>query len=69
MSKKQPEVQYPDLEGSKQHHDLKNQPGESADPDHAAANADPTKKLKTQVKASDEDGQIADELRNALKSS
>lgn len=28
------EVKYPQLKGSEQHHDLKNDPGKKGDPDH-----------------------------------
>jgi len=30
-------VKYPELNGSEQHHDLKNNPGEKGDPDHTEA--------------------------------
>lgn len=34
MSNTEKTVKYPNLRGSEQHHDLKNQPGEKGDPDH-----------------------------------
>lgn len=34
MAQPKHEVQYPQLKGSEQHHDLKNDPGKKGDPDH-----------------------------------
>ncbi len=34
MSEPKQRVQYPELEGSELHHDLKNDPGKKGDPDH-----------------------------------
>lgn len=34
MSEPRQRVQYPELQGSEQHHDLKNDPGKKGDPDH-----------------------------------
>ncbi len=35
MPKTEKTVKHPELKGSDQHHDLKNQPGEKGDQDHA----------------------------------
>jgi len=42
--------QYPELDGSEQHHDLKNDPGKKGDPNHTKdtdLNDDDTKKTDT----------------------
>ncbi|EBA11139.1 hypothetical protein [Roseobacter sp. CCS2] len=36
MAEHTPKVQYPELKGSEQHFDLKNDPGKKGDPDHAS---------------------------------
>lgn len=35
MANSKDRVQYPELKGSEQHHELKNDPGKKGDPDHA----------------------------------
>ena len=36
MAQPKYDVKYPDLKGAEQHHDLKNNPGENGDAEHAA---------------------------------
>lgn len=60
-------VSYPDLRGSEQHHDLKNQPGEKGDKDHAETDGELSKENAKAVKSSDSDTQLADALRDVSK--
>lgn len=60
-------VKYPDLKGSEQHHNLKNQPGEQGDQDHASSDAKLTEETSQTVQKSDADTQIADALRDLTK--
>ena len=61
------EVKYPDLKNSELHHDLKNQPGENGDPDHAE---DGDGKLPSDIEQAVKDGEgdnaIAAELKDAV---
>lgn len=43
MATPKPRVQYPELNGSEQHFDLKNDPGKAGDPDHAEDTKDISK--------------------------
>lgn len=58
-----------ELKGSEQHYDLKNQPGEDGDPNHAneddPASPETRKMVKKAAKKSDEDTQIASALKDA----
>lgn len=60
-------VSYPDLKGSEQHFDLKNQPGEKGDKDHAASDETLKGKAADTVKSSDADTQMADAMRVLTK--
>ncbi len=62
-------VKHPDLRGSEQHHDLKGNPGENADEDHAETDGKLDEKNAKAVKESDAETKIADELRDATKKS
>lgn len=64
MSKVEYDPHLADLKGSEQHADLKNQPGEKGDPDHAEGDGQLTGDLAKQVNESDADTQIADELKD-----
>ncbi|MEL6516338.1 MAG: hypothetical protein AAFQ39_01385 [Pseudomonadota bacterium] len=59
-------VSYPDLKGSEQHHDLKNQPGEDGDPDHADTDGALSPELEEVVESTDASTQIADKLKRAV---
>lgn len=58
-----------DLEGSKAHHALKDQPGEQGDPNHAEMDGHLTGDLAEAVKDGDGESQIADALRAAAEPS
>lgn len=61
-------VKYPGLKGAEQHHDLKNQPGENGDPDHAEdANAPISEELVATVEDSKADTDMAAALKNATE--
>jgi len=58
-----------ELKGSEQHYDLKNQPGEDGDPNHAneddPASPETRKMVKKAAEKSDEDTQVASALKDA----
>lgn len=58
-------VKHPDLKGSEQHHDLKGNPGEKGDDDHAKTEGTLDGNAAKTVDKSDADTQIAEELRQA----
>jgi len=57
------------LKGAQLHHDLKNQPGADADPNHADADVSQEAKEAVKKAMSDEDAEsaIADALKDAVK--
>jgi len=60
------ETQMPlDLKGSEQHHDLKNQPGEKGDPDHADAKGEAGDTVKSALKGKDEKTAMSAALKDA----
>ena len=63
MALSKPEVKYPDLENSALHHELKNQPGENGDPDHAKSDGSLSGDVEDAVK----DGKGDTALGAALK--
>lgn len=54
------------FKGSEQHHDLKNQPGERADADHAEGEAATDKEMKQAVENTKDDGPVAEALKDAI---
>ncbi|MBY4892864.1 hypothetical protein KUL25_08820 [Rhodobacteraceae bacterium N5(2021)] len=62
----QPTVKHPDLKNSELHHDLKDQPGDAEDPDHADGDTQASDKIEKAVTESDDDTQIADALKRAV---
>lgn len=68
MSKIEYDKHLAALKGSEQHHDLKNRPGENGDPDHAKTDSELSGDVAQQIEENDESTQIAEELKNAVKS-
>jgi hypothetical protein len=60
-----------DLKGSEQHHDLKNQPGEHGDPDHAdgadKTDGETVETVKEAVDGKDKKNAMSDALKDAVK--
>lgn len=63
MSKIKHKPNLEDLNGAEHHFDLKNKPGEKADPHHAEPGVTPDPELTKAVEEAEGDTQIADELR------
>ena len=55
------------FEGSEQHHNLKNQPGEKGDPDHAHGDESSDQQIKKTVKESEEDNAVSAALKEAVE--
>lgn len=66
MTNANPKVQYPGLRGSKQHHDLKDEPGEDGDQDHMDDGAEPSEELKDAVEGNSSETEIGDALKRAV---
>lgn len=69
MSKIEYDPELAAMKGSEQHHDLKNQPGEKADEDHAKSDGTASDELTDAIDSADADTQIADKLRKAADKS
>ncbi|WP_306115546.1 MULTISPECIES: hypothetical protein [unclassified Roseovarius] len=67
MSKIQYDEHLADLKGSKQHHDLKNRPGEAGDPNHAENDGELSDEVASAIAEGEGDTQIADALREAAE--
>lgn len=66
MAKVKPSYKPLDLNGSSQHHHLKNQPGEKGDSDHQDTDTSAADDLKHAVAGTNSDTGIADALRGAV---
>lgn len=55
------------FKGSEQHHDLKNQPGESGDANHADGDTASDGEIKDGVKGENADSAVSDALKDAVK--
>lgn len=55
------------FKGSEQHHDLKNQPGESGDANHAGGDKASDGKIKDAVKGKDADSAVSNALKDAVE--
>ena len=66
MSNATPKVQYPGLRGSEQHHDLKDEAGEKADPDRAEEDGTVSEDMKAAIDDSDDETGMADAMKRAV---
>lgn len=55
------------FKGSEQHHDLKNQPGEKGDADHASGDGEADKTIAKAVKGRSADSAVSAALKDAVK--